>query len=91
MVRTRGRGSLLEGRTRPTISVRRHDRGASSNAPVGGADVAIGGTNAGEAVGFPKGPSDVSLLVSYNHHVALRLWEGEVRLCYNFLLCLCCI
>jgi len=84
MVKTRGRCSQPEGRTRPTTSVRRGDRGASSSAPVGGA-------NASEVVGFPGGASDVSLLVSYHHHVALRLWQGEVRLCYNFLLCLCCV
>ena len=83
---------------RPTTSFRRGDRGASSSAPpvsgdappVGGEAPRISGGDAGEVVGFPGGPSDVSLLVSYNHHVALRLWEGEVRLCYN-LLCLVCV
>jgi len=95
MARTRGASSQHEGRRRPTASVRRGDRGASSSAPVvggnapnvGGVTPRIGGGNAG---GFPGGPSDVSLLVSYDHHVALRLWEGEVRLFYN-LLCLFCV
>jgi len=77
MVRTRGRGSQSEGWTRPTTSV-------------GGADAPVGGVDAGEAVSFPWEPFDVSLSVSYNHHVTLRLWQGEVRLCYNFFLCLCC-
>jgi len=61
--------------------VRRGDRGASSSAspvggdasPVGGDASPVGGGDAGEVVDFPRGPSDVSLLVSYNHHVALRL------------------
>jgi len=95
MARTKGASSQHEGRRRPTASVRRGDRGASSSAPVvggnapnvGGVAPRIGGGNAG---GFPGGPSDVSLLVSYDHHVALRLWEGEVRLFYN-LLCLFCV
>jgi len=86
MVRTTGVGSQPEGRTRPTTSVCRGDRGASSSAPfVGGEAPCIGGGDGGEVVGFSEGPFDVSLLVSYNHHVALRLWEGEVRLCYNLL------
>ena len=92
---TRGASSQHEGRRRPTTSVRRGDRGASSSAPAVGGNAphvvgvapCIGG---GDAGGFPGRPSDVSLLVSYNHHVALRLWEGEVRLCYN-LLCLFCV
>ena len=86
------------------VSARRGDRGASSSAshvggdappvggdalPVSGDAPCIDGGNAGEVVGFSGGPSDVSLLVSYNHHVALRLWEGQVRLCYN--LCLFCV
>jgi len=33
----------------------------------------VSGGDASEVVGFLGGPSDVSLLVSYNHHVALRL------------------
>ena len=71
--------------------MRREDRGASSSGPlVGGQAPRIGGGDAGEVVGFLGGPSDVSLLVNYNHHVAFRLWEGEVRLCYN-LLCLFCV
>jgi len=94
MARTRGASSQHEGRRRPTASVRRGDRGASSSAPVvsgnaphvDGVAPHIGG---GDVGGFLGGPSDVSLLVSYNHHVALRLWEGEVRLFYN--LCLFCV
>jgi len=98
MVRTKGPGSQPEGRKRPTTSVRRGDRGASSSAllvggdapPVGGEAPRISGGDADEVVRFPGGPSDMSLLISYNHYVALKLWEGEVRLCYN-LLCLFCV
>jgi len=87
MARTRGASSQHEGRRRPTASVRRGDWGASSSAPVvGGVAPRIGG---GDAGGFLGGPSDVSLLVSYNHHVVLRLWEGEVRLFYNLLWLFC--
>jgi len=95
MTKTRGASSQHEGRRRPTTLVCRGDREASSSAPVVGGNAphvsgvahCIGG---GDTRGFPGRPSDVSLLVSYNHHVALRLWEGEVRLCYN-LLCLFCV
>jgi len=78
MARTRGASSQHEGRRRPTASVRRGDRGALSSAPVvGGNAPDVGGVapriGGGDAGGFPGGPSDVSLLVSYNHHVALRL------------------
>ena len=102
MARTRGASSQHEGRRRPTASVHRGDRGASSSAPVVGGNAPNVGGNApnvggvapriggGDAGGFPGRPSDVSLLVSYDHHVALRLWEGEVRLFYN-LLCLFCV
>ena len=95
MARTRGASSQHEGRRRPTASVRKGDRGASFSAPVvGGNAPNVGGVapriGGGDAGGFPGGPSDVSLLVSYDHHVALRLWEGEVRLFYN-LLCLFCV
>ena len=77
--------------------MRRGDRGASSSAPpvatnaanIGGVAPRIGAGEGAEMVGFPGGPYDMSLLVSYNHHVALRLWEGEVRLCYKFLYSVC--
>jgi len=75
MARTRGAGSRLEGRTRPTTSVRRGYQGASSSTPpVGGQAPRIGGDDAGEVVSFPGGSFDVSLLLSHNHHVAFRLW-----------------
>jgi len=94
MARTRGASSQHEGRRRPTALVRRGDRGASSSAPVvGGNAPDVGGVapriGGGDAAGFPGGPSDMSLLVSYNHHVALRLWEGKVRLFYNLLWLFC--
>jgi len=100
MARTREAGSQFEGRRRPTTSVRRGDRGVSSSAPAGGVDspdadapdardVLVGFSGARDVVGYPGGPSDVSLLVNYNHHVALRLWQGEVRICYLYLLFLC--
>jgi len=95
MARTRGSSSQPKGRRRPTASVRRGDRGASSSAPpvaaanIGGVAPRIGTGEGAEMVGFPGGPSDMSLLVSYNDHVTLRLWEGEVRLCYKFLYSVC--
>jgi len=97
MARTRETSLKPEGRRRSTASVRRGDRGASSSAPHVAADVAdiggvaprIGGGEAAKVVGFPGGPSDMSLLVSYNHHVVLRLWEDEVRLCYKLLYSVC--
>jgi len=73
MVRTRGGSFQVKGWTRPTTSVCRSDRGASSSIPTGGADAPVGFPDTGE-VGYLGGPSDVSLLVSYNHHVALKLW-----------------
>jgi len=51
------------GRERPTAFVRRGDRR----------------DEAAEAGGFPGGPSDRSVLVSYPDHIAFRLWTGEVR------------
>ena len=77
--------------------MRRGDRGASSSAPpvaadavdIGGVAPRIDGGEAAEVVGFPGRPFDMSLLVSYNHHVVLRLWEGEVRLCYKFSYLVC--
>jgi len=92
MARTRGGSFQVEGRTRPTTSLRRGDRGASSSAPTGGVDAPVapvGFPDVGEVVGYPGGPSDVSLLVSYNHHVALILWQGEVRFCYMYFFFLC--
>jgi len=63
MARTRGVGSQFEGRRRPTTSVRRGDRGASSSAPAGGADspdadardVPVGFPGAGGIVGYLGG------------------------------------
>jgi len=95
MVRTRRASSQDEGRRRPTASVWRGDRGASSSAPADGADAPVapiapvGFPDAGEVVGYPEEPSDVSLLVSYNHHVALRLWQGEVSFCFMYFLFSC--
>jgi len=86
MARTRGGSSQVEGRRRPTTSVRRGDRGASSSAPADAADAPVAFLDAGEVVGYPGGPSDVSLLVSYNHHVAIRLWQGEVSFCFMYFL-----
>jgi len=54
MVKTKGLGSQPESRTRPTTSIRRGDRGASSSTLVGGVDAPIGGVDAGEGVGFPR-------------------------------------
>ena len=59
------------GRERPKASVRRGDRH----------------DEAAEAGGFPGGPSDRSVLVSYPNHIAFRLWTGEVRYLQFPLLC----
>jgi len=42
----------------------------------------VGGVPPVGVEGFPGGPSDCSVLVSYADHVAFRLWTGEVRI-YN--------
>ncbi|XP_058760152.1 protein MAIN-LIKE 1-like [Vicia villosa] len=47
-------------------SRRRRDEAGSSNPPP-------------QPVGYPGGPSDLSLLVRYQDHVARRLWYGEER------------
>ena len=86
MVRTRG-GSSPAGhdddrlqRRRPTASARKERVGVviADEAPVhveAGApqvDPADGGH------GFPGGPRDTSILISYAEHVAYHLWSGEV-------------
>jgi len=60
-----------EGQERPTTSVRRGDR----------RDEVV------EAEGFPGGPSDCSVLVSYPDHIAFRLSNGEVRYLQIVVLC----
>ncbi|XP_068492241.1 protein MAIN-LIKE 1-like [Phaseolus vulgaris] len=67
MAKTRGGGSQDHDRIRPTTSVRRRDRGLQNDDQV----------DQGE--GFPGGPSDMSLLVNFADHVAVKLWEGEDR------------
>ena len=39
-----------------------------------------------EEVGFPGGPSDTSLLTSYDNHVARAVWEGQVSIYIYFCL-----
>jgi len=56
------------GRERPTASVRRGDK----------RDKAV------EAGGFPGGPSDCSVLVSYPNYIAFRLWNGKGKIFTNF-------
>jgi len=74
MARTRGGSSQPEGRKRPTVSMRRGDRRD-------GARLAIvqNVPPHDDAVGFPGGPSNPSVLVSYVDHIAYRLWAGEVK------------
>ncbi|XP_058767002.1 protein MAIN-LIKE 1-like [Vicia villosa] len=48
---------------------RRRDEAGSSNPP----------PQPPQPVGYPGGPSDLSLLVRYQDHVARRLWYGEKR------------
>jgi len=71
MARTRGACSQGDQRERPTASVRRGDRRGV------GKDVVPG---AAEVGAFPGGPIDGSLLLSYRHHVAYNLWQGEVSI-----------
>ncbi|XP_058746752.1 protein MAIN-LIKE 1-like [Vicia villosa] len=47
----------------------RRDKAGSSNPP----------PQPPQPVGYPGGPSDLSLLVRYQDHVARRLWYGEER------------
>ncbi|XP_068498257.1 protein MAINTENANCE OF MERISTEMS-like [Phaseolus vulgaris] len=85
MAKTRGGGSQGHDRTRPTTSVRRRDRGVVEER-IG--DVNIDNDNQQElhddrqmdqGEGFPRGPSDMSLLVNFADHVAVKLWDGEDR------------
>ena len=86
MAKTRGGGSQGQDRTRPTISVRRRDRGVVEERI--GVDVHIDNDNQQElhddgqvdqGEEFPGGPSDMSLLVNFADHVVVKLWDGEVR------------
>jgi len=79
MVRTRGAGSQPE-RVQPTAFVRRRKRGGTLNIAV---EDDFGGNVAEEvhvveAEGYPGGPYDMSLLVNYENHVAMQLWNGVV-------------
>ncbi|XP_068498556.1 protein MAIN-LIKE 2-like [Phaseolus vulgaris] len=85
MAKTRGGGSQGHDRTRPTTFVRRRDRGVVEER-IG--DVNIDNDNQQElhddrqmdqGEGFPRGPSDMSLLVNFADHVAVKLWDGEDR------------
>ncbi|XP_068498987.1 protein MAIN-LIKE 2-like [Phaseolus vulgaris] len=86
MAKTRGGGSQDHDRRRPTASVRRRDRGGVEERIDD--DVHIDNDNEQElqnddqvehGEGFPGGPSDMSLLVNFADHVAVKLWEGEDR------------
>ena len=90
MVRTRG-GSSQGGhddnrlqRRCPTASARRERVGvviadeAPNEAPVHAEAVAPQVDPADGGDGFPGGPRDTSVLISYVDHVACQLWTGEV-------------
>jgi len=86
MAKTRGGGSQGHDRTRPTTSVRRRDRGVVEERI--GVEVNIDNDNQQElhddgqvdqGEGFPRGPSNMSLLVNFADHVVVKLWDGEVR------------
>jgi len=81
MARTRGGSSQPEIRERPTTSVRRGDRRDGA-----GPAIIQNICPHDDAVGFPGGPSDPSVLVSYADHVAYRLWVGEVKYLKFFVL-----
>jgi len=74
MARTRGGSSMPEGRERPTASVRRGDRRDGA-----GPAIVQNVPRHDDAVGFPEGHSNPSILVSYVDHIAYRLWAGEVK------------
>jgi len=78
-VRTRSGGSQTD-RVRPTASVRWREWGGTSNIVV---EDDVGGNvreevNVVEPQGYPGGPFDTSLLVSYEDHIAMQLWNGVV-------------
>ena len=91
MVRTRGGGSSQGGhdedrvqRRRPTASARRERVVIDDEAPVqveavtDMPAVASQVDPADDGHGFPGGPRDTSILISYADHVACQLWSGEV-------------
>ncbi|XP_058741642.1 protein MAIN-LIKE 1-like [Vicia villosa] len=57
-------------------SRRRHDEAGPSNPPQ---EPAQPPPEPPQPVGYPGGPSDLSLLVRYQDHVARRLWYGQER------------
>jgi len=81
MARIRGGSSQPKIRERPTASVRRGDRSDGA-----GPAIVQNIPPHDDAVGFPGGPSDPSVLVSYVDHVAYRLWAGEVKYLKFFVL-----
>ena len=89
MVRTRGGGSSQGGldedrveRRRPTASARRGrvviDDEAQAEAVPDIPAVVPQVDAADDGDGFPGGPRDTSVLISYADHVACQLWTGEV-------------
>jgi len=69
---------MMVGR-RPTTSVRIGDHEQVRHASFGNVMDAPGGGHF-QQERFLRGPPDCSLLVSFVYHVALRLWEGELRI-----------
>jgi len=81
MARTREGSSQPEGRERLTASVRRGDRRDGA-----GPAIVQNVPPHDDAVGFPGGPSDPFVLVSYADHITYRLWAGEVKYLKVFVL-----
>jgi len=73
MSKTRDDAFKVYGRQRSTTSICRggHEQGGHSSA-----------TDVMWCDGFPGGSLDPFLLVSFEDHIILRLWEGEVRMKY---------
>ena len=83
MARARGGSSQPEGWERSTTSVRWGDRRDGA-----GPTLVQNVPSYDDVVGFPGGPYDLSVLVSYVDHITYRLWAGEVKY-LNFFVLFC--
>jgi len=71
-------GSIIDAtRQRPTTYVSRKNRDKALDVNLVAAVEMISDSQEHEE-GFPRGPSDTSLLVYYVDHVALKLWDDKV-------------
>ena len=60
------------------VSTGAEGTGAGVGAGVGAEVEASEGSTADDAEGFPGGPHDPSVLISFAEHVAHIIWNGEV-------------